>query len=394
MSRGQPAAHPPLHAPLPGAPLGHADLLAIQRGLGNRAAQRLLSGRAAAPSDPASIRRKLTIGVDDAKQTYSSLAEFEAVEGLVRGKIRAHTPRVSVVMEKIQSWVTSGEESFLTWEDAVKTALREVTRDEQRKAALHEPETPPSPFSDSQQDELDYLNSDGREAEHMKEKRKWDELKIHGQLGEHSHQSQLKAEGTAFKDANNFLGYNAPGIDTLMNTANPFGQSKMHLMENASVDEVARAYEKHVEAAYGYAQTFLQTLLADSDRGKAMRAAVSKLATEWDNTVLKDLSALFAEKEGWVAEKSTLAETLEPSNVDGATQHVKPVEIVAKAMHFPVPSDVYDLIAPGLQAHFVKLPHPLDWYRKVKMGMEYQVKPAKGAGKKQRAEEAEYKDDD
>lgn len=380
-------------SPFGGAPLGHADLLALQQGLGNRAVRRLLAGHTAAPPAPAPIRRKLTIGVDDTKQTYSTILEFNAVRALVKLKIRAYTPRVSVVMSKIESWVTSGNESFLTWEDAIKTALSEVRREEQLKAALHSPEAPPSPFHDSQEEEIDYLNDEGRKAEHMKEGRAWDELKIHGQLGEHGHQKKLKAEGTEFKDANNFLGYNAPGIDTLVNEAKPFGQSKMHLMENASTGEVAKEYEKHIDAAYGYAQTFLQTFLLDTDRGRKMREELSKLAKEWDNAVLKELANLAAPEKGWVASKGALAELLEPDSVGGAIQHVEPVAIVAKAMHFPVPVDVYDLIDPTKQGHFVKLPYPLDWYRKVKMGMKYQVKPAKGSSKKQREDDAEFNGD-
>ena len=334
-----------------------------------------------------SIQRSLIVGLGKSKEKYFRLSPIAPPKNIT-DKIRKRTPRVRLVYSVLCQWSRSSEKhEYTTWNQAIIAALRVALEHERTTTRIHEPETPPSPFTDSQQEEIDYLNNEGRTAEHMKDKAVWNELKIHGQLGEHGHQGELNQTGIKYEDANNFLGYNAPGIDTLVNVkGRSFGQSKMHIAEGANVKDIVQHYLNHADKAEEYAQTFLNKVLLDNTSGKNKREAIKKVAEEWNNETLRELVSFFDTTE-WVASKDELIDILDGSiNSKGDLELSQPVQVVAKAMHFPVPLDVYEYIKTHHAEYihkFEKLPKKLDWYRKVKMGMQYKInKPIKNEEEK------------
>ncbi|HLO85636.1 MAG TPA: hypothetical protein VK203_11620 [Nostocaceae cyanobacterium] len=325
------------------------------------------------------IQRVFTVGLGKKKEKYINLST--SIPEDIRKEIRARTPRVIKVYQVLRAWSKStNTQNFDTWGEAIKAAIQEASQNERMSTRIHEPEPPPSPYTSSQQEEIDYLNTEGRTAEHMKDKAVWNELKIHGQLGEHGHQQELENKGILYEDANNFLGYNAPGIDTLANQKKAFGQSKMHIAEGMTVEEIANHYITHLDNSVTYAQTFLKSVLQDTPVGEKRRKSIKKTAKEWKNETLTKLVEFFDSDE-WVVPKNDLSDVLDSTVENGKVKAVEPVKLVAEAMQFPVPSDVYDYLKTNFSSHinsFYQLPHTVDWYRKVKLGMKYKInKPIK-----------------
>lgn len=294
----------------------------------------------------------------------------------VYGKLRSVHPSVLKMLPQLKKWVTeNGTRKFDSWEEAGAEAYR-IAHEAQKALKIHPPSPPGSPLTDTQDEYVTHLNGPGRTAEHMKPNAKWNELKIHGQIGEYAHQQLLASTGVQYRDANDLLGYNMAGLDTISNATNPFGQSKMHLGTTESAQEMVRTYTAHIGNAPQYAQTFLTKLFADTNSGRAMRKNLKDLNKIWNNDDIARLNR-YGRKEEWRVKKGEES-PLEPGIVDGDVVHTDPVRLIINGMVFPVPSDVYDLIPADFQDWFEKLPHDLNWYRKVKSQMEYKFnKPPK-----------------
>ncbi|MCF6406563.1 hypothetical protein L3C95_26940 [Chitinophaga filiformis] len=287
----------------------------------------------------------------------------------VYGKLRSVHPSVLKMLAQLKRWAAeNARHNFDSWEEAGAAAYQ-VAHEAQKALKIHPPSPPGSPLTDSQDEYVTHLNGPGRTAEHMQPNAKWNELKIHGQIGEYAHQQLLASTGIPYHDANNLLGYNMAGLDTISNTPTPFGQSKMHLGTTESAQEMVRVYTGHIGKAPEYAQTFLTKLFADTPAGQVMRQKLIDLNKTWNNDDIADLND-YGRKKEWLVKKGQESPLL-PGFADGAVVQTDPVQLIINGMVFPVPSDVYDLIPADFQEWFDKLPHDLNWYRKVKSQMEY-----------------------
>ncbi|SHM20413.1 hypothetical protein [Chitinophaga sp. CF418] len=295
----------------------------------------------------------------------------------VYSQLRIVHPSVLKMLSQLRAWAidTKGTHTFASWEKAGIKAYK-VAYEAQKALKIHPPSPPGSPLTDTQDEYVTHLNGPGRTAEHMKPNAKWNELKIHGQIGEYAHQQLLASTGVQYRDANDLLGYNMAGLDTISNSPNPFGQSKMHLGTTESAQEMVNTYTAHISNASQYAQIFLNKLFADTNSGHEMRKKLIALNRIWNNNDIAKLNK-YGRKDEWRVKKGEES-PLEPGIVDGDVVHTDPVQLIINGMVFPVPSDVYDLIPADFQAWFEKLPHDLNWYRKVKSQMEYKFnKPPK-----------------
>lgn len=296
----------------------------------------------------------------------------------VYGKLRRVHPSVLKMLPQLKKWAREkGTQKFDSWGEAGAEAYR-IALEAQKalKTKIHPPSPPGSPLTDIQDQYVTHLNGPGRTAEHMQKNAKWNELKIHGQIGEYAHQQLLASTGVPYRDANDLLGYNMAGLDTISNSTNPFGQSKMHLGTTESAQEMVRTYTAHVGNASQYAQIFLSKLFADTKSGQTMRRTLIELNRIWNNDDIARLNR-YGRKDEWLVKKGEES-PLEPSSIGGKVEHTAPVRLIMNGMVFPVPSDVYDLIPADFQAWFDRLPHDLNWYRKVKSQMEYKFnKPPK-----------------
>ena len=333
------------------------------------------------------IQRKLIIGTGKNRQVYSSLpANPVGGDALyIKESIKSYTGEVGAIYSYIRnlSRDVTTDYKFPSLADAIQKAIRSHNlkiKDDGVK--VHFASAPMSPYTPYQEDMIDYLNGDGREAEHMKPKAVWNELKVNGQIGERSHQDSLWEDDVEYEDANNFLGYNTPGIDTLCNEEGRcFGQSKMHMADGKDVAGIAQDHLKHVEAAVGYSKAFLRSILIDTTTAQKRRDKIAELAEDWENETLQKLAS-YLSKDKYIASKSELEDLLDGSiNAKGEIEDSKIVRLVVNAMHFPVPKDVYKYIKnnyAGSVDYFTKLPYSLYDMRKVKAGMEYRYnKPKK-----------------
>lgn len=291
---------------------------------------------------------------DAAKATYKLIREVH--------------PSVYTIVKQLQKYQMDKtvDHSFDTWPEAAATAHRDAYAEKKARSKIHPPSPPSSPYTTGQQQYIDHLNGPGRKAEHMPDNKVWNELKVHGQIGEFMHQQQLTTDKVDFRDANDLFGYNAPGIDTLINSDMPFGQSKMHLGSTESAAAMVKTYTDHIKAAPAYARTFLKRLFSEVKSGQVMRQKLAEINAVWKNTELTKLEG-FAKDPHWREE-----DALEPNaDADDNVVEVAPVELVVQGMVFPVPSDVYDEIPTRLQSWFERMPYDLNWYRKIKSGIKY-----------------------
>lgn len=333
------------------------------------------------------IQRKLTIGHGKSRQVYKDLPADPASGDAryIKESIKNYTGEVKAIYKYIRNLSKDPTENYVfpSLEAVIRKAIRKHTlkiKDDGVK--VHFASAPMSPYTPYQEDMIEYLNGDGRDAEHMKPKAVWNELKINGQIGECSHQNSLRDDGMEYEDANNFLGYNTPGIDTLCNEEGRcFGQSKMHMADGKDAASIAQDHLKHVEAAVGYSKAFLRSILVDTTTAQKRRDKIIELAEDWENETLQKLAG-YISKEKYIASKSDLEDLLDGSvNAKGKIEESKIVRLVVRAMHFPVPKDVYKYIkhnhADSID-YFTKLPYSLYDMRKVKAGMEYRYnKPKK-----------------
>jgi len=295
----------------------------------------------------------------------------------VYSQLRIVHPSVLKMLSQLKTWALENKatHTFASWEEAGAIAYR-TAHEAQKALKIHPPSPPGTPLTDIQDDYITHLNGPGRTAEHMKPNARWNELKIHGQIGEYAHQQLLSSTGVQYRDANELLGYNMAGLDTISNSTYPFGQSKMHLGTTESPQEMVRTYTAHVGNASQYAQIFLTKLFADTNAGRAMRQKLIALNRVWNNDDIARLNR-YGRKKEWLVSKGEES-PLEPGIEDGEVVQTAPVQLIMNGMVFPVPSDVYDLIPADFQEWFEKLPYDLNWYRKVKSQMEYNFnKPPK-----------------
>jgi len=284
-------------------------------------------------------------------------------------RLRSVHPSVLKMLSQFKKWAAETHiYQFDSWEEAGAEAYQ-VAHKAQKALKLHPPSPPGTPLNDEQNEYVTHLNGPGRTAEHMKTNDKWKELKVQGQIGEYAHQQLLASTGIPYRDANELLGYNMAGLDTISNTPTPFGQSKMHLGTTESAEEMVSTYTGHIEKAPGYAQIFLTKLFAATNPGQVMRDKLIELNKTWKNDDISKLNN-YGRKNEWRV-KGKDDSPLEPSFVDDKVQHTAPVKLILRGMIFPVPCDVYDLIPTDLLGWFERLPYDLNWYRKVKSQMEY-----------------------
>lgn len=302
-----------------------------------------------------------------------SIAEkyFDSAKDLY-DKLRRVHPSVRKIVGQLKEWAADDkeDEQFTSWRIAARRAFSAAEDKQKSMGNLHYPSPPSSPLTVEQQSYVDYLKGPGRIAEHMKPTAKWGENKLNGQIGEYTHQQQLTSTGIPFYDANNALGYNTPGIDTLSDSDRPFGQSKMHLGTTEPAEELLNTYLSHIGYAPEYARKFLTGLFSEKPSAKKMREALEGINEKLEHEQLGKLSE-YAAKEKWRVtgkEDSPLDASV---GSKGETIHPKPVQLVLGGMSFPVPSDVYDLIPAEYLDWFEKLPYDLNWFRKVKSQMEY-----------------------
>ncbi|PSL33477.1 hypothetical protein [Chitinophaga ginsengisoli] len=291
-------------------------------------------------------------------------------------KLRRVHPSVPKMLSQLKKWAAEkGTYKYNSWDEAGAEAYR-VAHEAQKASKLHPLSPLGSPLTDEQDEYVTHLNGPGRIAEHMKTNAKWNELKIHGQIGEYGHQQLLTSTGVPYRDANDLLGYNMAGLDTISNTPTPFGQSKMHLGTTESPEEMVRVYTAHINRAPEYAKIFLTKLFAATNPGQVMRDKLIELNKTWKNDDISKLNS-YGRKKEWRVKKGEES-PLEPNFVDGEVEQTAPVQLIVDGMIFPVPSDVYDLIPTNLLGWFERLPYDLNWYRKVKSQMEYRFnKPPK-----------------
>lgn len=366
---------------MPTQPVSKAARSPVDNRAQTNAQLQLKQGIHTSTRQQAAIQRRLTIGTSDGKRIV--FRDMPRKPGPADGnayKLKEHIKHYTGDVARVYSYLRrqsrGGRYEYADTSSAITNAILRLKELRQaQKEKKHLPSVPMSPLHDDQTAMISYLHNEGRKAEHMRDGAEWNELKINGQLGERGHQNLLSASSIPFEDANNFLTYNAPGLDTFSDEADRcFGQSKMHMAEGMAVADIARQYFTHLDAAEKYATVFLKRVVIDTPNGKKARQSIAKLATDWNNATLLELDEHLSDKSNIVS-KSELNDHFDMStNADGDMEYPAIVSLVADAMHFPVPADVYDYIKanhPTKLAQFTRLPHDLYWYRKVKASMPY-----------------------